>query len=780
MEWCHHNHRRQINKSKCVGILHAHFINDEEVYIIALSGTGYKLDNQSSDDIQLQITSYNTAWKELKNKMANNEKIAEFDAVHKACLVKYTGENKDQKFFQEWKRRLKNWISEWHKLYNKNKETLNFTITRFVEQGVKEAYFEQMKVEALSVEEAEQRCKDVVDFLVYCIPKYEEVPLRMKILEILFTKNPDEIRHWFDKELKTQLSQFKTDFERLCSEFMSHYRLLLICWDVSCVKRHHVDAIIDVKIRGGVHLAMPARNFRTFFQQYSNYWQKIGELLWTEYMKEYYRTNKLPQGYTTVSMIWGGILVIIAEFDAVHKAFLVKYTGENKDQKFFEEWKNRFKNWMGEWHKKTKSVTRYVEQGMKDTYLEQMTVETPSVEEAELRFKDVVDFLVDCKPEVPLRMKINEILFTKNPDEIRRWFDKKLEIQLNQFKTGFERLCSEFMSRYRPLLICWDVSCTNLVIHTKTRDVDLAMPADDLRTYFQCCSNYWQKISELLCTEYIKEYDETYQLPKGYERVSWIWGGIVPTKNPHEIRRRFHNELKTQLSQFKTGFERLCSKFMSRYRPLLICLDVSYANKINLIHNMKTRGVDLAMPADDFRTYFQRCSDYWQKIGDLLWTEYKKEYDGTNQLPKGYTTVSMIWGGILQGGFKYNTGIANFFIQCAEDNALCTLVSYIEEHKLENKCKKVSWHAFQYENKCEKGECKDTGCKSDKCKGKNFDCYSIKHKPLCAFCKHTFIPRVTQAIDINEQDIHIEDDEDEEDSSFSYGILSYRNYNQKS
>lgn len=139
----------------------------------------------------------------------------------------------------------------------------------------------------------------------------------------------------------------------------------------------------------------------------------------------------------------------------------------------------------------------------------------------------------------------------------------------------------------------------------------------------------------------------------------------------------------------------------------------------------------------------------------------------------------MIWGGILQGGFKYNTGIANFFIQCAEDNALCTLKSLVEKHEL--KCKKVSWYAFQFKNKCKKNECKDNDCKHDKCKGKDFKCHSIEHKDLCVFCKHTFRVRVIEALGIDKQNIHIEDesvgsdtDEDEEDSS--YRILSYNNF----
>ena len=234
MKWCH----GKIRQSKCVGILHAQFINDKEVYIIALSGTGYKLDVKSSDDVKLQLAPYNTVWKKLKNvidKMVDipvNVIMAEFDAVHKDCLVKYTGEINDQKFFEEWRMRLKYWIGEWHKHYNKNKQKLNLTINRLVEQGMKDTYLEQMKVESPTEEEAELRFKDIVDFLVDCIPEYQpnsnDVSLRMKILEILQTKNPDEIRCWFCNELATKLSQFKTTFERLCSDFTYVCHIIII------------------------------------------------------------------------------------------------------------------------------------------------------------------------------------------------------------------------------------------------------------------------------------------------------------------------------------------------------------------------------------------------------------------------------------------------------------------------------------------------------------------------------------------------------------------------
>ena len=371
--------------------------------------------------------------------------------------------------------------------------------------------------------------------------------------------------------------------------------------------------------------------------------------------------------------------VIVAKFDAVHKACLTKY--ENKiitDQAFFKMWIDRLKSWIGKWHEhyekmlkmnKKFTIKWLVEQGMKDTYLEQMKVEAPSEFEALQRFNDIVDFLTDCIPEyqpgsdkLPLRMKIQEMLFTKTAYEIKKWFDNELTTKLSQYKTDFVKLCKKFNTLYHIFLICWDVSC----------------------------SCYYLNIDF---------------------RVKFCW--------------------------------------------------------------ISTRGGDLYMSARNIEQ-FQDCFGYWQKIGELLWAQYKREYDETYRLPKGYTTVSMIWGGILKGGFKYTAGIANFFIQCAEDNALCTLVDYVSDNQL--KCQKVSWYAFQYKNKCQEGKCKDPDCEHDKCKGKDFKCYNIEHKPLCAFCEQTFRYRVCKALDIEEQDIYIEggrpsSDSDEDNEDF---ILSFK------
>lgn len=111
--------KKKIQSSKCVGIMHAQFTNNEEVYIIALSGPGYK---PSSNDIsQLEPTGYHETWKELmKNPrqlldVPENVIVAEFDAVHKDCLAKYNNKIiNDKIFFEQWVQRLDNWIKEWH------------------------------------------------------------------------------------------------------------------------------------------------------------------------------------------------------------------------------------------------------------------------------------------------------------------------------------------------------------------------------------------------------------------------------------------------------------------------------------------------------------------------------------------------------------------------------------------------------------------------------------------------------------------------------------------
>ena len=527
MEWCHEKKQKKKidpNNSKCVGILHAQFTIDKEVYIIALSGTGYKLDIEPSSGVNIPAP-YNTVWENLSNYLKEIPGIpeycvAKFDAVHKACLATYRGVNNDPEFLEKWRDKLKNWVGQWHKHFEKmKKKNVKFTINckSLVKQGMKNTYLEQMKVEAPSEKEAEERFKDIVDFLTVCIPEYQpnsnKLPLRMKIIEILHTKNIDEIKDWFKKELET--NNYKTDFEGLCRKFLSKYYAVLICWHISCFKD-------SIPFRG---VAIPVTHIAGF-RDYIHYWQKIGELISDEYIKEYNKTNRLPKGYAEISMIWGGI------------------------------WGAR--------------------------------------------------------------------------------------------------------------------------------------------------------------------------------------GGILP---PDEIKDCFMEELETTLNQYKTDFERLRRKFLSKYHAVLTCRDISYSG-------VDARGV--AIPVTHiagFRDYLH----YWQKIGELIINEYIKEYDETNRSPKGYAVVSMIWEGILQGGFKYGTGIADLFIQCAEDNALCTLESYVEERQLH--CKKISWSAFKYHN--------------------------FEHKPLCAICKHTFKARVAQALSIEEELIDIEgesvssDTNEDKDEEYSYGILSY-------
>ena len=328
----------------------------------------------------------------------------------------------------------------------------------------------------------------------------------------------------------------------------------------------------------------------------------------------------------------------VAKFDAVHKACLATYRGVNNDPEFLEKWREKLKNWVGEWYKHFKkmkeknvkfTIKSLVEQGMKNTYLEQMKVEAPSEKEAEERFKDIVDFLTDCIPEyqpnsdeVPLRMKIIEILHTKNINEIKDWFKKELET--NKYKTDFEGLCRKFLSKYYAVLICWNISCCKDSIPVRGVNIPVTCIAG-----FRDYCHYWQKIGELISEEYIKEYDETNRLPKGYAKISMILGGIFPTlggifptKISNKIKDWFMEELET--NQCKTDFERLRRKFLSKYHAVLICRDISCGG-------IDARGV--AIPVTHIVGFRDYCH-YWQKIGELITNEYIKEYNETNRSPK--------------------------------------------------------------------------------------------------------------------------------------------------
>ena len=334
--------------------------------------------------------------------------------------------------------------------------------------------------------------------------------------------------------------------------------------------------------------------------------------------------------------------VKVAEFDILHKACLVKHKQKIiKDQIFFDKWKDRLDIWIGEWYKlwnktnKDFAIKEFVEKGMESTYLEQMRVEAPSEAEALTRYEDIVDFVTDCIPdylptnerpenyELPIRMQMNEVLFTKTPNEIRTLFEAKLNLhKLNQYRQKFEELRDNFMTDYLLLLACWDASC-------------------------------W----------------------------SVIYG---------------------------------CAEITS---PL------------------SARG--FMVPAWNLNKFFSACQlAYWQKVANLICNMYKKEYEEKG-LPKGCTSVAMIWGGILQGGFKGTTGIVNFFIQCAEDNALCTLDEYVNDKNLT--CQRVSWYSFYCQNECQRKKCKDRNCPKKECK--KYECYK---KPLCPFCKVGFRNRVTE------------------------------------
>ena len=319
--------------------------------------------------------------------------------------------------------------------------------------------------------------------------------------------------------------------------------------------------------------------------------------------------------------------VIVAKFDAVHKACLAEYgNGIITNEDLFKKWVDRLDNWIGEWYKqyiqkrkytKNFSIRKLVEKGMKNTYLEQMKADAPSEAEALKRYKDIVDFVTDCLPdykprnerpknyELPLRIQMVELLMTKTPDEIKAWFDKELD--------------------------------------------------------------------------------------------------------------------SPKLSQYKRKFERLCKKFEGEYPKTVYVTINGYQFK------------------------------FLEKVCDDFWTKYKRKYDEF-KLPKGYTTVSMIWGDILSGGCIYSSKIVDLFIQCAEDNALCTLVDYVKDNDFE--IQDVYWHAFQYTNTCIEGQCKDSNCKGKECR--NTNCQIIETKGLCAFCKVGFPQRASQALKIDYEKIRIE------------------------
>ena len=339
--------------------------------------------------------------------------------------------------------------------------------------------------------------------------------------------------------------------------------------------------------------------------------------------------------------------IVVAEFDAVHKACLAEHEGKIiTDQKFFKEWVERLENWIGEWYrhyqsilkaKKGITIKQLVEEGMQETYFEQMKIEAPSEKEAKQRYKDITEFVTDCVPDylphdkrladykLPIRMRMVELLLTKSSDEIKEWFENELTSPyLSQHRKTFERLRQEF------------------------------------------------------------EFKEPYYL------------------------------------------------------------------------------------------HVQNIKPLFEKLGEQKWIKYKKKYDEYN-LPKGYTTASMIWGGYFPDGVKFSVGIVNFFIQCAEDNALCTLEHYVKQHNL--KCRNVSWYAFQHKNNCKEGRCESSSCKHAKCKGKDYNCWRSEIKDPCAFCKVGFTNRVSNALDINKNNIHVEvtkvsDKSDEEENDHGH-LLDY-------
>ena len=345
--------------------------------------------------------------------------------------------------------------------------------------------------------------------------------------------------------------------------------------------------------------------------------------------------------------------VIVAKFDAVHKACLAEYSnGIITNEDFFKKWVQRLGNWIGEWYnqyiqmrKENKKFTiRWlVEKGMESTYLEQMKADAPSEEEALERYKDIVDFVIDCLP-------------ADAPSE------------------------EEARERYKDIVDF----VTDCIPDYKPRD---------------------------------KKLPKNYKLPLRMQMVK-----LLMTKTPNEIKAWFDKELDSpKLSQCKKKFERLCKEFKGECAKTIKDINVNQ---------------------------FKECLE---KVSNDIWTKYKRKYDEF-KLPKGYTTVSMIWGGILPDGCKYSSKIVDFFIQCAEDNALCTLVDYVKDYDV--KIQDVYWHAFQYTNACREGQCKDSNCKGKECDNSKHQI--IETKGLCAFCKVGFPQRASQALKIDYEKIHIE------------------------
>ena len=280
--------------------MHAQFTNSKEVYIIALSGTGYVPHDKSPDEIK--PTKYNKAWQALSEYLTNREKcpaiadiadkieVAEFDAVYKACLAEHEGKIiTDQDFLNKWVDRVENWIGEWYKHYqNMLKENKKFTIKWLVEKGMQDTYLEQMKVEAASEDEAMQKYKDITEFITDCIPDYlprgerpatYKHPIRIRTLELLFSEV--DLKEWFEEELNShELSQHRSTLERLCREFTNDYFPVLFCWDViHTLKANDIKISIrgiNVRVENILVLRKEIENSRKYRLQY---WLRIVDLI---------------------------------------------------------------------------------------------------------------------------------------------------------------------------------------------------------------------------------------------------------------------------------------------------------------------------------------------------------------------------------------------------------------------------------------------------------------------------------------------------------------------
>ena len=77
MEWMKKEVKKnKIRGSKCLGIMHAQFTNNDEIYIIALSGNGHELDVTATGEVVNKPRLYKKRWENLHNYLQANCGIA--------------------------------------------------------------------------------------------------------------------------------------------------------------------------------------------------------------------------------------------------------------------------------------------------------------------------------------------------------------------------------------------------------------------------------------------------------------------------------------------------------------------------------------------------------------------------------------------------------------------------------------------------------------------------------------------------------------------------------